>query len=484
MKKYELTEKHIYKSDSIFSSFNQKFYRIVACRDIFDKEGNIIVHKGEKGGYIQSEENLSHEGSCWVAGEACIHGSAVVRDDAFVFGNALVSNSTIEGSARVGGSSKVFRNSKISDNALIDNYANVENSAVSRCAKVSSSAKVFKSFVADNAIIKDNALVSDGSKITGSAQILSRAEVFSSSITDNVLIKYYACVKNSSIFGDAQIKNHASVTSSYIYGKSVIGGSTCLKDCYVNLTSSEKKYPLFSTDCVMFQEHLTDEDIEGAIAIPKRDPFNHRDFSAVVFKCHMQLVFTEELTKALKKENNFIKFSSRTALIHFLTKHFPIGPSLPFLEEEYAIAEYISDNFSREKLEEFSSKFSKNLFDFLIEGLPKKKSVCLSNKEYLLSFLENYFFFLMVKMYLIAATVNETNRRIFADTHVSYSSFVNCSYVDVTNGVIEEFCPDLVYDFRLPVYLGNFLGLSFSEINNLEYSLAKRNSFFCALSQE
>lgn len=155
-----------------------------------------------------------------------------------------------------------------------------------------------------------------------------------------------------------------------------------------------------------------------------------------------------------------------------------------FLEEEYAIAEYISNNFSREKLEEFSSKFSKNLFDFLIEELPKKKPVCLSNKEYLLSFLENYFFFLMVKMYLIAATVNETNRRIFADTHVGYSSFINCSYVDVTNGVIEEFCPDLVYDFRLPVYLGNFLGLSFSEINNLEYSLAKRNSFFCALSQE
>ena len=37
------------------------------------------VEEGDVGGWIESEENLSHDGDCWV------------KDDAVVYGNALVS---------------------------------------------------------------------------------------------------------------------------------------------------------------------------------------------------------------------------------------------------------------------------------------------------------------------------------------------------------------------------------------------------------
>lgn len=50
--------------------------------------GNISA--GEKGGWIEKEENLSQEGSCWVYGDAQVYGNAQVCGDAQVYGNARV----------------------------------------------------------------------------------------------------------------------------------------------------------------------------------------------------------------------------------------------------------------------------------------------------------------------------------------------------------------------------------------------------------
>lgn len=48
-------------------------------------------HPGELGGWVQKEENLSHEGNSW------IHPSAVVYDRARVLGHSVVLNSKIGG---------------------------------------------------------------------------------------------------------------------------------------------------------------------------------------------------------------------------------------------------------------------------------------------------------------------------------------------------------------------------------------------------
>ena len=52
-KKYKLTEETI-------NVFNKTLYRIEALRDFND------VKKGDKGGFIEKEENLSQSDNCWV----------------------------------------------------------------------------------------------------------------------------------------------------------------------------------------------------------------------------------------------------------------------------------------------------------------------------------------------------------------------------------------------------------------------------------
>ena len=49
-----------------------------------------IVEVGDLGGWIEKEENLSHEGKAWVCGDAKVWGNAKVCGDAKVWGNAKV----------------------------------------------------------------------------------------------------------------------------------------------------------------------------------------------------------------------------------------------------------------------------------------------------------------------------------------------------------------------------------------------------------
>ena len=49
-----------------------------------------LVKIGDLGGWIEKEENLSHEGKAWVCGDAKVWGDAEVCGDAEVWGNAKV----------------------------------------------------------------------------------------------------------------------------------------------------------------------------------------------------------------------------------------------------------------------------------------------------------------------------------------------------------------------------------------------------------
>lgn len=77
MKKYELT-------DETIEVYGTALHRIKALKDF----GN--VKKGEPGGYVESEHNLSQEGNCWVCGDAKVCGDAEVCGNAKVYGNAEV----------------------------------------------------------------------------------------------------------------------------------------------------------------------------------------------------------------------------------------------------------------------------------------------------------------------------------------------------------------------------------------------------------
>ena len=75
-KKYELLK------DDAVTFFGRTLYRIEAKIDFGD------VEKGELGGYIEKEENLSHFGNAWVSDNAMVSDNAIVSGIVRVSGNA------------------------------------------------------------------------------------------------------------------------------------------------------------------------------------------------------------------------------------------------------------------------------------------------------------------------------------------------------------------------------------------------------------
>lgn len=78
------------RTDLTIEICGKTLFRIEAKRNI-EKFG---VKKGELGGYVESEDNLS--GNAWVSGDARVSGNARVFGDAWVYGEAWVYGDKIE----------------------------------------------------------------------------------------------------------------------------------------------------------------------------------------------------------------------------------------------------------------------------------------------------------------------------------------------------------------------------------------------------
>lgn len=165
-KKYEFTnESKIILGDQMREI---ELHRIKALKS-FKK-----VNEGDLGGWIESEENLSQDGDCWVydnakvydqaqvRGNASIRHNARVREDAIVEGNADVSKfSEIRGYAIVDG------HALIDDSVVIDDYAKVgEYAHLTGDSMICGRAKID-----GDAIIKDAAWVYEDAHISGSAMV-------------------------------------------------------------------------------------------------------------------------------------------------------------------------------------------------------------------------------------------------------------------------------------------------------------------------
>ena len=99
MKKYELLV------DDTITILGVQLFRIKA---LISFSG---IEKGEIGGYIASEKNLSQSGNAWVYGDAEVYGNAWVYDNAEVSGNARVyGDARVYGNARVSGDAEVYGN--------------------------------------------------------------------------------------------------------------------------------------------------------------------------------------------------------------------------------------------------------------------------------------------------------------------------------------------------------------------------------------
>ena len=101
MKKFELT------AESVTNNFGKKLFRIKSLVDFGD------VKKDELGGFVEKEENLSHDGDARVCGNAEVSGDARVYGNARVYGDAQVSSdadyATVKGFGRYFRATTFFR---------------------------------------------------------------------------------------------------------------------------------------------------------------------------------------------------------------------------------------------------------------------------------------------------------------------------------------------------------------------------------------
>ena len=159
-KKYKLTDETINLNGATL-------YRIEALKDFGE------IKKGDKGGFIESENNLSHEGNAWVYDDAHVYGDACVFGCACVYDNALVSgNGQVYGSARVCGNSRVYGNARVTDDACVYGDAFVRGDA-----RVCGNARVYNhAYVYGDARVCGDALVRGYACVCGDAEISNKSD--------------------------------------------------------------------------------------------------------------------------------------------------------------------------------------------------------------------------------------------------------------------------------------------------------------------
>lgn len=159
MKKYKLT-------NETREHLGRTLHRIEALKDFGD------VKSGDKGGFVQSEQNLSHQGNAWIYGDAEVYDNACVYDDARIYDKARVrDNAKVFDQAVVDGKVDIYENAKVCAQSSI--YGEVE---VSGDAVVCGKAEVYDSaWVYDNAIVGGNAEICCGVRIFGRAEIVGNA---------------------------------------------------------------------------------------------------------------------------------------------------------------------------------------------------------------------------------------------------------------------------------------------------------------------
>lgn len=127
------------------------------------------ISDGLLGGWIEKEENLSHEDSCFVYDSAKVWGDAEISNNAEVCGNAEV-----YGSAKIFDNACVSGNTRVSGDAKLSGWADVYGNAW-----VYGYAQVF-----DNGHVYGKARVYGEAHVSGEAWVCGDAKVHGSAIID------------------------------------------------------------------------------------------------------------------------------------------------------------------------------------------------------------------------------------------------------------------------------------------------------------
>ena len=137
-KKYQLIK------DNSVEYKKKTLYRIKALRDFSD------VRAGDIGGYVESENNLSHDGDCWLYNKSVALGNSRVYDNAKLYDYSIIT-----------GNAKAFENATIKDDAFVRFNAKVHGNA----------SIINKSIISGNADIFGDVVINGDTSICGDAKV-------------------------------------------------------------------------------------------------------------------------------------------------------------------------------------------------------------------------------------------------------------------------------------------------------------------------
>lgn len=195
--KYEIVQDQSKKFDG------RVLYRIRALKRFED------IKKGDMGGWVESEHNLSQKGSCWIRNDAKVFGSACVCDNAQIADDAIVSESaTVCDDACVCGWAVVNGYARITDRAFVGGHAIVADHA----SLFGQSCISGDAIIEEDAELHRNARVTEDATIAGNAIVTDRALVCGNAVVDGDV----KVGDSASIAGDAVVEK----AGDYIYVRS------------------------------------------------------------------------------------------------------------------------------------------------------------------------------------------------------------------------------------------------------------------------
>ena len=250
-----MEEKYILTSETEKVN-NHILHRIKALKDFGD------VKKGDLGGWVENESNLSHKGNCWVYDDAAVYSEAKVMGNAKVFDDVEITTySSVKGDAEVHGWGRVENYSIVQDNAKVFDGAHLsDHSSVMGNAEVRGDV-----WLDESSIVRGHAKVTGkyrGVLTLRKALIENYAEVsgdatISMHICDNAKVDCWGCVMsgggmicgNARLKGIINIKNYVSIWDRaildckvmHLEGVISIKGNARIQGDYIDIVGAVNK---------------------------------------------------------------------------------------------------------------------------------------------------------------------------------------------------------------------------------------------------
>ena len=310
-------------------------YRIKAIRDFrfytsIDRvKIPIVVSKGELGGWVSSEHNLSQNPNCWIRGNAVVMNSAIVRPNYTYYGSygiLINGNAVIRDQARIIGSEiYITGNAIIRDRALVYSETNIFDNVL-----IEGNASIGDVFMAGDIythiILKGNVIIRNNARIHGVAtldeNVIIENNAFICSpggIPDRSLRlnRYEAITKvdGTYISGHCRIKDDARIMCGcFVEGFSgVIGGNAVIShsevrfdfriDGNARVLGSDIKDGTITDNAIIYKSNIEDCTVRGDSYIYKRLIDSHKTREMIIDEPSR---ICEEETKELQ-ESNYIK---------------------------------------------------------------------------------------------------------------------------------------------------------------------------------